>query len=69
MNHLHLTDKEIQEITGKKRWSSQVKVLRQLALETRIRPDGKPLVVRQHYLQMMGVGYSYKREEEPNWVT
>jgi len=66
---LHLTDDEIQEITGKTRWSAQVRALRQLGLDVKPRLDGKPLVVRQHYLQQMGVSYTDKVtvEQEPDW--
>ena len=64
MSDLHLTDEEIQEITAKKRWSAQVKYLRIMAIDARVRPDGKPLVVRERYLQLMGLSHS----ERDNFV-
>ena len=55
VNSLNLTKDELIEITGKVRSSSQVKVLRQLGFEVKVRPDGFPLIARKHYLKLMGV--------------
>ena len=54
LDSINLSYKELHEITGKKRQSAQVRVLRQLGIESKVRPDGMPLVCRQHYLNMMG---------------
>ncbi|MBV7482478.1 DUF4224 domain-containing protein [Bordetella sp. BOR01] len=43
---LTLAPDELAEITGKTRKSSQIEVLRQLAIPFKIRPDGTPLVLR-----------------------
>ena len=55
MNSLNLTESELIEVTGKKRSSAQVRILRQIGYEVKVRPDGHPLVARKHYLRVMGV--------------
>ncbi len=54
MNSLNLTESELIEVTGKKRSSAQVRILRQIGYEVKVRPDGYPLVAREHYLRVMG---------------
>ncbi|GJM17467.1 MAG: hypothetical protein DHS20C13_27940 [Thermodesulfobacteriota bacterium] len=66
MSNLNLTKYELTEITGKVRSSSQVKILRHLGIEVKVRPDGVPLVAREHYLKLMGVYDNNHREVKPD---
>ncbi|MCZ6804073.1 MAG: DUF4224 domain-containing protein [Proteobacteria bacterium] len=65
-NRLNLTKDELIEITGKKRSSSQVKTLRDLGFEVKVRSDGFPLVARAHYLKLMGVYDNHFKEIKPD---
>jgi hypothetical protein len=67
MDTINLTEKELIEITGKKRSSSQINILRKLGFEIKVRPDGKPILCREHYLRMMGVVEHNQLEQEPNF--
>jgi hypothetical protein len=40
-----LTKEEIRELTGKLRSAAQVRVLAQMAIPYRVRPDGSPVVL------------------------
>ena len=53
-----LNEQELTEITGKKRNSAQVRVLRALRIPVKVRPDGFPLVSRATYDQIMGSSIS-----------
>ena len=66
MSSLNLTSEELTEITGKVRPSSQVKTLRQLGFEIKVRPDGFPIVAREHYLRVMGVYGRTEKETKPD---
>jgi len=54
MSDLNLTQDEIQEITGKRRYKAQAHALRTIGIDFRTRPDGKLLISREHYLLAMG---------------
>ncbi len=55
MNNSLLLDKEqLSIVTGKVRWSAQIKALRQMGFEVKVRPDGFPLVDMEHYRIVMG---------------
>ena len=41
---LILAAEELQEITGRKRYSAQVRALREMGIRHWVRPDGKPVV-------------------------
>jgi len=56
MPPLHLTQTELEEITGRKRRSAQARVLRKMGIEFRMNPDGKILVVREHYVSGGSLG-------------
>lgn len=66
---MFLTDGELIELTGKQKRPAQIRVLRQLCIEHRIRPDGRPMVLRAHVDVLFGAGpQSAKVEEaEPDW--
>jgi len=66
VNSLNLTESELIEVTGKKRSSAQVRILRQIGYEVKVRPDGYPLVAREHYLRIMGVFDKTNREYKPD---
>jgi hypothetical protein len=53
---LCLTPEEIEEITQKKRYSAQRRVLRALGLDFKPRPDGSALVDRGIYEEWRGGG-------------
>ena len=69
---LCLTHEEIREITGKDRYSAQIKVLRAMGIESKPRPDGSILVDRA-LLQRLGPGEGWERSQsvqektEPRW--
>jgi hypothetical protein len=46
---LCLTPEEIEDLTQKKRYSAQIRVLTALGIELKRRPDGSVLVDRAHY--------------------
>lgn len=41
-----LTDEEVAHLTGKHRWSAQVRALVSMGIRFERRPDGKPVVTR-----------------------
>lgn len=41
-----LTDEEVEHLTGKHRWSAQVRALVSMGIRFERRPDGKPVVTR-----------------------
>lgn len=62
--NLCLTPEELQELTGRERPSAQVKALRGMGIEHRVRPDGTAFVLRAHLLNS---GSAKVRTREPNW--
>jgi hypothetical protein len=65
---LILVSEELEEITGKRRFSAQAKALAMIGISYKLRPDGFPLVSRTHFEQIMG-GASKNRDAviEPDW--
>jgi hypothetical protein len=68
---LCLTQEEIEEITQKKRYSAQQRVLRAMGLESKARPDGSVFVDRTHYEEWArGTSHRERKAEEktqPRW--
>jgi len=66
---LCLSPDEIEELTQKKRYSAQIRVLRALGIESRPRPDGSILVDRRHYESWANGGKERRAREktEPRW--
>lgn len=69
---LCLTAEEIEDVTRKKRYSAQIRVLRALGIEARHRPDGSILVDRGHYEAWARGARGEERQEpgpktEPYW--
>jgi hypothetical protein len=66
---LILSHEELCAITGRRRHSAQARVLAQMNISYRLRPDGFPVVSRAHFEEAMGTK-SYARfaaAAEPNW--
>lgn len=55
MDSMFLTEAEIIELTGKRRHSAQVRVLRTLGVEHKVRPDGSIVASRAHVDSVLGV--------------
>ena len=65
---LFLTPEELQELTGRKRASAQIRALRAIGVEHKIRPDGHPVVLRAHVEALLGATPGVSSEQyEPNW--
>ena len=68
---MFLNREELIELTGRRVKSAQVRVLRYMGIEHRIRPDGSVAVLKAHVEQVLGISQTterYRREQvEPNW--
>lgn len=64
-----LTHAELVELTGRRVKTAQVRVLRFMGIEHKLRPDGSVAVLRAHVDQTMGAHENIRRpvEVEPNW--
>jgi hypothetical protein len=63
-----LTVDELREITGFKKYSAQLRYLRQQGFKVMARADGKPVISRTHFEQVMGVKLpSSASEFEPDY--
>lgn len=68
MSALFLTDEELQDLTRRERYSAQVRALRRMGIEHRIRPDGSVLVLRSHVDNLLGgTCREAASDNEPNW--
>ncbi len=67
--NLTLSEKELRELTQRQKYTAQVKVLRAMGIEHRIRPDGTVAVLRSHLESLMGGARKTRKETEwqPNW--
>lgn len=54
MDSMFLTEDEIADLTKKQRHSAQVRVLRGLGVEHKVRPDGSIVVLRTHAERLLG---------------
>jgi len=65
-----LTPAEVRELTGGIRRSTQIRALRSMGIEHRVRPDGSVAVLRAHAERVLS-GELYakisNKEHEPNW--
>lgn len=66
MSELFLTDNEVRELTRRERYSAQVRALRRMGIDHRIRPDGSVLVLRSH-VESLFSGHVASNDQEPNW--
>lgn len=55
MSSTFLDSTEMAELTGRVRSDAQVRALRHMGIEHRVRPDGKVAVLRSHVEQVLGV--------------
>ncbi|AEV99705.1 hypothetical protein A4D02_35415 [Niastella koreensis] len=65
-----LTPSEIYQLTGKKRRPAQVKVLRFMGIEHRVRPDASLIISRDHVRKLLdgdSVNMRFSKRIEPNW--
>ena len=70
MSTLILSEEEIVDLTGKHRWGSQSAVLNSLGIHHKVRPDGRIIVARAHFEQVMLTKETKRRapvEAEPDW--
>jgi len=66
---MFLSKFEIETLTGRVRKDAQVRVLRFMGIEHRVRPDGTVAVLRSHVERALGghINVDKKAEIEPNW--
>ncbi len=64
---IYLTDKEIEEITGKHRYRAQVRALGRMGIQCRVRPDGRPIVSRTAFEKIMDGAVSTPEQVEPDF--
>lgn len=69
MTTLTLSEDEVRELTQRVRHSAQIRALRAMGVEHRVRPDGTAAVLRSHLESLMGSALkpSWRKEWEPNW--
>lgn len=61
--------KEVIALTGRQRKDAQIRALRYMGIEHRIRPDGTVAVLKAHVEQSLGLKESEDviKETEPDW--
>ena len=66
---LFLSPDDVAELTGKTRPAAQVRALRLMGIEHRVRPDGTVLLLRSHVEHLLNPGSAarVKKSKEPNW--
>ena len=68
---MFLSPDELIELTGRKRRDAQVKVLRHMGIQHRIRPDGSLAVLKSHVEKQFDgreVDVIVSKRIEPNWA-
>lgn len=67
---MFLDKEELIHLTGRTRKDAQVRVLRFMGIEHRLRPDGSVAVLRAHVEKSLGGSAAevVEREFEPNWA-
>ena len=67
-----LTKDEVEALTGRHRKDAQIKALRFMGIEHRVRPDGTVAVLKAHIEQILGATNQSPRQRnirsEPNWA-
>lgn len=63
---IYLTIEELREITGRVKYSAQIRYLRSQGFTVIPRADGRPLVSRSHFETMMGGEHFIKKYHEHN---
>lgn len=70
MNDLFLTAEEVHVLTNRKARPSQVKVLKAMGIEHKVRPDGSVAILRTHIEKVFdgsSAGKSKTKTAVPNW--
>lgn len=68
MSSTFLSSGEVHELTGRRQHAAQVRALRAMGIEHRVRPNGSVAVLRAHVEALMGVTSSRRTTEwQPNW--
>jgi hypothetical protein len=72
MSNLFLEPSEIEGLTSRVRRNAQVKVLRFLGIEHKVRPNGSLAILREHVTKVFGGTSSTKEQRQttvgPNWT-
>ena len=66
-----LDNEELTSLTHRTRSSAQIRALKYMGIDYRVRPDGTVAVLRTHVEQVFGILPEEKRNEpanEPNWA-
>ena len=66
-NPIYLTLQEVEAITGKHRYRAQVRALGRMGIQCRVRPDGRPIVSRMAFENIMGGTVSTPQQAEPDF--
>lgn len=64
---MFLTPDEIAALTGKQRPAAQIRALRSMGVDHRVRPDGRPVVLRAHVEALLGAIRPPKPRGVPDW--
>ncbi|MBS1170128.1 MAG: hypothetical protein H6R01_1046 [Burkholderiaceae bacterium] len=67
MSNLTLSSEELENLTGYKMPSCQVRWLKERHWRFELSRANRPRVAREYYLMKMGVTKSYDAPNEPNW--
>lgn len=70
MGNMFLDADEVRELTCRVQHSAQVRALRGMGVEHRVRPDGTVAVMRAHAEKVFGAVQANARQrppKEPNW--
>ncbi len=70
MATLTLTGDELRELTNKQKPSAQIRALRAMGIQHKVRPDGTVAVLRSHVDEQMGAPKERRRpapDWQPNW--
>lgn len=65
-----LSQDEVFGITKRRRWTAQLRVLRELGFTARPDGDGRPLVLRSHVEAKFGIHHEHRARKfsEPDWT-
>jgi hypothetical protein len=58
-----LNDEDIRTLTKKQRWTAQRNALRRMQIPFTVRPDGSPVVLREHVTSKA----TGRKKAEPKW--
>ncbi len=64
---IYLTPQEVEDITGKHRYRAQVRALGRMGIQCWVRPDGRPIVSRTAFENIMGSTVSTPQQAEPDF--